>query len=534
MKQPFPPNLESTLKPILILALVIVGLQMSRESLSARPVHAQNTFPLGTITTSTVPNSPSGFIPNRDLGTFSTSSMVSNTISSSQEITPTDSGGGEYKLPDVPDLTDQQRQEIQKEIDRNIERLGLLRHPKTNFSTLLSWPVQAANHLADYGYHGLSAFVDHNAAKPNQLLDWACGTRTYDTSSFNHTGTDIFTWPFGWNKMDNSEVEIIAAAPGTLVQKYDGNFDRSCSSNTSQWNGVVILHADGSQAWYGHMKKNSVTLKSVGATVVKGEYLGIVGSSGSSTGPHLHFELHDANNNVIDPYAGACNNISSWWTAQRPYYDSAINSLTTGNAAPVFPTCPNPETSNIKNQFNPGDTIYFTIYYRDQLSSQQSLATVYQPDGSVYRSWSGNSSVAHYSASYWYRSYTLGANVPLGLWKFQVIFNGQTYVHNFSVGDSVYLRGRPADRAIFLDWDVYGNLPVNSTWQISYDGVPGTLASPITGISSPTRAYTLTGLTNYTWYTVTLNAMTNSIPIMTDTVHVMPTDMSVYLPLISK
>jgi hypothetical protein len=244
--------------------------------------------------------------------------------------------------------------------------------------------------------------------------------------------------------------------------------------------------------------------------------------------------LHNAGGTVIDPYAGACNNITSWWIAQKPYYDSAINSLTTGTAAPVFPSCPNPETSNSKNQFNPGDTIYFTIYYRDQLAGQPSVATIYQPDGSVFRGWSGNSSVAHYSASYWYRSYALSANAPLGIWKFQVAFNGQTYTHNFSVGDALDLRGRPANRAIVLDWDVYGDLPANSTWQISYAGIPGDQPSPITGISNSTRAYLLTGLTNYTWYTITLNAMVNNAPIMTDAVSVMPIEMIVDLPFVAK
>ena len=333
--------------------------------------------------------------------------------------------------------------------------------------------------------------------------------------------------------MDNDEVEVVAAAPGTIVLKQDGNFDKNCSSNNNEWNGVSIQHADGSVALYIHMKNNSVTSKSVGDSVVSGEYLGIVGSSGSSSGPHLHFELYDAGGNVIDPFSGACNNISSWWAEQRPYYDSAVNKLTTGSAAPVIPACPNPETSNIKNQFNPGETIYFTSYYRDQLSGQQSRYTIYQPEGTVYRSWTGSISASYYSASYWYWFYTLEANAPAGLWKFEVIFNGQTYHHNFSVGDAVYLRGQPADQAITLSWDLYSSPPTN-TWQISYDGLPGTLASPITGISSPMRAYTLTGLTNYTWYTVTLNAMLDTTPIMTGTVRVMPTDFFIYLPLVSR
>ena len=48
------------------------------------------------------------------------------------------------------------------------------------------------------------------------------------------------------------------------------------------------------------------------------------------------------------------------------------------------------------------------------------------------------------------------------------------------------------------------------------------------------RAYTLTGLTNYQWYTVTLNAMVDSTPILTDTVRVMPTNFLVRLPLMMK
>ncbi len=94
------------------------------------------------------------------------------------------------------------------------------------------------------------------------------------------------------------------------------------------------------------------------------------------------------------------------------------------------------------------------------------------------------------------------------------------------------LHGRPGNRTIYLDWDVNTTLPPTSTWTIAYDGPTGDQPSPITGILSPTRAYTLTGLTNYVWYTVTLNAMLGSTPFLTDTVRVMPTDIFVYLPLV--
>jgi murein DD-endopeptidase MepM/ murein hydrolase activator NlpD len=491
------------LKPILIAGILLVGVQPSQGALSLSlsqaqvqvaawpgsrvftPAHSvSDAVPslaghIDTIPTLPTEMPPSVFAAGRYYQAVVPSGVLSGAVPFSDEMAPVDFGGGEYRLPDVPDLADQQREEIQAEIDENVRRLGLQAPGTvTPFSTALSWPIRAAQSLTDYGYHGVSAFVDHNLANPDQLLDYTCGTRTYDIAGYNHQGTDLFTWPFGWSKMDNGEVEIIAAAPGAIVLRQDGNYDRSCAMSSNPWNGVIIQQADGSRTWYLHMKKNSVTPRPVGSTVVTGEYLGIVGSSGSSTGPHLHFEVRDAANHVIDPWAGTCNAISSWWSAQRPYYDSAVNALITGSAAPIFPSCPNAETSNAKDQFNPGDTVYFETYYRDQLLGQQSVYTVYQPDGAVYRSWTGASSASYYEASYWYRAYTLGASVPFGLWAFQVVFNGRTYLHYFTVGATVDLRGRPADGAAFLGWDVTGRLPANSTWRIAYAGLRGTHAPP--------------------------------------------------------
>ncbi len=96
------------------------------------------------------------------------------------------------------------------------------------------------------------------------------------------------------------------------------------------------------------------------------------------------------------------------------------------------------------------------------------------------------------------------------------------------------LQGRPASHRIHLDWSVSGALPVTSTWRITYDGGGSTVYLPITGIVSPTRAYTLTGLANYVMYTVTLDAMLGNAVWLSDTVHVMPTNIAVYLPLVMR
>jgi hypothetical protein len=97
------------------------------------------------------------------------------------------------------------------------------------------------------------------------------------------------------------------------------------------------------------------------------------------------------------------------------------------------------------------------------------------------------------------------------------------------------LQGTPLDRAIRLNWLVTETPPVAITWQIDYTSETGTaLVPPISILTSAVRSHTLIGLTNGIWYTVTLNAMLNDTPFLTDTVHVMPTDRFVFLPLVLK
>jgi hypothetical protein len=92
----------------------------------------------------------------------------------------------------------------------------------------------------------------------------------------------------------------------------------------------------------------------------------------------------------------------------------------------------------------------------------------------------------------------------------------------------------PGDEAIYLSWGINTSLPVTSTWDIHYEGPTGDEPSPITGLTSPTRAYTLTGLTNYVPYTITLKSMLDSTPILSDTMTVMPTDIIIHLPMVFK
>ena len=59
---------------------------------------------------------------------------------------------------------------------------------------------------------------------------------------------------------------------------------------TSYGTYVVIQHANGLQTWYGHGTRGSISV-SPGQTVKQGQQIMLSGSTGNSSGPHLHFEV---------------------------------------------------------------------------------------------------------------------------------------------------------------------------------------------------------------------------------------------------
>jgi hypothetical protein len=140
-----------------------------------------------------------------------------------------------------------------------------------------------------------------------------------------------------WRKMDNDDVVIVAGAPGTIISRTDGNFDRSCALSNAPANEVDVQHADGSVASYRHMKSGSPHVQGLsGDTVVTGVVPRDRRQLGQLHRPHLHLEFYDASNNLVDPWLGTCNSIARrfTWAKQRPYRDPAVLALTVGTGAP--------------------------------------------------------------------------------------------------------------------------------------------------------------------------------------------------------
>ena len=347
------------------------------------------------------------------------------------QVQPRESGGGGFSGP-TDEISDDFYQRVSAEVEANIawlSQIGLLPDPDPLGAPLLGWPITTSG-IGYFSPFGISNFVDQDGAAG--WLDFNCGARSYN----GHNGVDLFTWPYGWLGVDQSHVAVLAAAAGTIIAKDDGNFDRRCACTTNDPNYVVLQHADGSRTWYLHFKSGSTTTKPIGGAVAAGEKIGIVGSSGCSTGPHLHFEVHNAgagDGPVLDPFDGACNflNPGSLWQVQRPYREPTINHLATGSAAPVFPTCPTTETTNEKRRFEDGDTIYFVPYLRDETPAHPKHLEVRRPDGSIYSSWDHATPEAYDASHWWWVWQPFNAGGIAGRWTFRVTLNGVTRVRAF-------------------------------------------------------------------------------------------------------
>ena len=103
------------------------------------------------------------------------------------------------------------------------------------------------------------------------------GRRTQGLHGYN--GVDLSTGIVG--------TPILASAAGTVIV-----------SKESGWNGgygkyIVIQHSNNTQTLYAHNNDNIVAR---GQTVVQGQVIGYIGSTGRSTGPHIHFEIRGAKN----------------------------------------------------------------------------------------------------------------------------------------------------------------------------------------------------------------------------------------------
>jgi len=108
-----------------------------------------------------------------------------------------------------------------------------------------------------------------------------------------------FGWrrgPFGGGSEHHDGIDI-PARTGTHIHAAGGGTVTFSGWRNGHGNTVIIDHGDGMSTLYAHNSRNIVT---VGQRVSRGDVIAHVGSTGRSTGPHLHFEVH-VNGRPVNP-----------------------------------------------------------------------------------------------------------------------------------------------------------------------------------------------------------------------------------------
>ncbi|GAB3336392.1 peptidoglycan DD-metalloendopeptidase family protein [Micromonospora halotolerans] len=120
-----------------------------------------------------------------------------------------------------------------------------------------------------------------------------------------------------FNRTDDLGDPVVASAPGTVDRVTD-------LGGTSYGKYVRIDHGNGYTTYYAHLSSFNV---SVGQTVGYGRVIGYVGSTGGSTGPHLHYEQRLNGNDIQVRFNGA---LALYWGTKTYTSDNGCSGSNTG------------------------------------------------------------------------------------------------------------------------------------------------------------------------------------------------------------
>lgn len=244
-------------------------------------------------------------------------------------------------------------------------------------------------------------YVDLNPG--SKEVDFGCGRQTYP----NHNGID-----FGIADMEamKSDVPVVAAADGLVTKVRDNVPDRMITDQTQRsdvnniecGNGVIIDHGNGWQTQYCHLRNHSLLVKP-GTSVDKGAVLGMVGMSGLSSFPHVHFTVRYSGK-IVDPFVGIAN-ASGCNTPQYPLWEQSLPYVPTGLIRAGFaPKKPSQtelwqgEFSATKADSNTLPALIFWVHLYGVLKGDREHFTLIAPDKRIavdtekvltknYRSW---------------------------------------------------------------------------------------------------------------------------------------------------
>jgi hypothetical protein len=220
-------------------------------------------------------------------------------------------------------------------------------------------------------------------------------------------------------------VPVLAAAAGTVSFVVDGDYDRWLSPPFPYPDGniVIIDHGNGWQTEYYHLRRDSIDVTE-GQVVTAGQQIALVGSSGISFRPHLHFEVKH-NNSPVEPFVSP----SDYFVDPLPYtFDAEKKLLDFGitNVAPTFEDIAE-NVSDIDSFPQTANPIFFQAWaiFASFEAGDTWEVQFFEPNGTLYSDFDPGVVAADraWDWSYWFGD--LPANPALGEWRADWIINGE-------------------------------------------------------------------------------------------------------------
>ncbi|MBN1626688.1 MAG: peptidoglycan DD-metalloendopeptidase family protein [Deltaproteobacteria bacterium] len=181
-------------------------------------------------------------------------------------------GGSDFSLLESEDATANSDQKL----------IGLMHQSLENISTEISVQAQEKTELFDFIESQKSMFACTPSISPTE--GWVSSRFGYRVSPFTnkkefHSGLDISS---------RMGTEIVAPADGVVA---------SVAKSDGMGINITINHGYGFKTIYGHLSK---TIVKTGQAIKRGQIIALMGNTGRSTGPHLHYEVH-LNDVAVNP-----------------------------------------------------------------------------------------------------------------------------------------------------------------------------------------------------------------------------------------
>ncbi len=272
------------------------------------------------------------------------------------------------------------------------------------------------------------SFVDLDPGN-GAFHDFECRPFTRDA----HAGVDTSIPSFAQQWIG---VPVFAARDGTVVFVNDGEPDENINGGFLG-NLVVLDHGDGFESQYWHLKKDSIPVV-LGQVVKAGQQIGMVGSSGNSFGPHLHFQTMAFDGSqwqVYDPFHGACNPGDPDFVDQADLDTEALVLYDFGITRTDLFTLEHPWWEPWPLPVDPqiavtDDSVVFWWYVYNFPAQCQIGVKFIRPDGSVAddSSWNWGNPAVIRSYSNWFAWSVEWLQPMVGTWHLHFSLNGQLLI----------------------------------------------------------------------------------------------------------